>query len=438
MGIAACDGKFELEIKKDEPTRVQPVEETEKGTYFLCNTDQAMACIMRTIHLYKSPEKGNADAAKVVRESLSKALVHFYPLAGRLTISPEGKLIVDCTGEGPIFVEAEANCSVLELVGIASADPIVLKNLVYEVPGATNIIETPIFTVQVTNFKCGAFAVGMAINHCMVDGISAMEFIKSWGEIARGLPLSVPPSLDRTILKTRDPPKNEFLLLQKAFVEIEDISNTHELYEEEEMMYRVFPFNIEKLQRLKEKALEGGVLTKCCTTFEALTALVWRARCKSLRMHHDQQTKLLFAVDVRAKLNPQLPKGYFGNGIVWAIALCKAGDLLESPFSHTVELVQGAVKLVTDSYVRSSIDYVDMTSVRPSLNGTILITDWSRLAFHSSNFGWGAPIYTGPVGFAGKEVVLFLPSVEDRRSINVNLRMPASTMKVFEEEIMQI
>ncbi|XP_021775822.1 omega-hydroxypalmitate O-feruloyl transferase-like [Chenopodium quinoa] len=434
MGSAACDGKFELEIKQEEPTRVPPVEKTEKGHYFLCNLDQNIAVIMRTIYLYKSPEKGNADAAKIVRESLSKVLVHFYPLAGRLTMSPEGKLIVDCIGEGPLFVEAEANCSVLELVGIAGADPMVLKNLIYDVPGAKNIIETPIFTVQVTKFSCGAFAVGLAMNHCMADGISAVEFINSWGEIARGLPLSTPPSLDRTILKARDPPQIEFP--QNEFLDIEDISYTHELYDEE-MVHRAFPFSPEKLGRLKEKALESGALSKC-TTFEALTALVWRARCKALRMHPDQQTKLLFAVDGRSKFDPPLPKGFFGNGIVLTNALCKAGDLLETPLSHAVELVQGAVKLVTDSYMRSAIDYFELTRARPSMNGTLLITAWSRLAFHSPNFGWGETIYTGPVGVPEKEVALFLPSGEDRRSINVHLGMPASAMKIFEEEIMRI
>ncbi|KMT10936.1 hypothetical protein BVRB_5g112740 [Beta vulgaris subsp. vulgaris] len=431
---SACNVNLELTVKKDEPTRVPPMEETEKGHYFLCNLDQNIAVIMRTIYLYKSEEKETIDVAKVIRESLSKVLVHFYPLAGRLTISPEGKLIVDCTGEGPFFVEAEANCSVMEMLGIASADPMVLKNLVYEVPGAKNIIETPTFTVQVTKFKCGAFSVGMAMNHCMADGISAVEFIHSWGEIARGLPLSLPPALDRTILSARNPPMIEFP--HNEFLDIQDISKTHELYDEE-MMYRSFSFNPEKLVRLKNKALEHGVLTKC-TTFEALTALVWRTRCKALRMNPDQQTKLLFAVDGRSRFNPELPKGFFGNGIVLTNALCKARDLLDEPLSHAVELVQGAVKLVTDSYMRSAIDYFEMTRARPSLNGTLVITAWSRLAFHSPDFGWGETIYTGPVGLPEKEVALFLPSGEDRKSISVNLGMPASAMKVFEEEVMQI
>lgn len=135
---------------------------------------------------------------------------------------------------------------------------------------------------QVTKFSCGAFAVGIAMNHCMADGLSAVEFMNSWGETARGLPLSIPPYIDRTLLKARDPPIIEFP--HNEFLDIPDISNTHELYEEEEMVYRSFYFNTEKLGRLKNTSLVDGGLTKC-TTFESLTALVWRSRCKALRMH---------------------------------------------------------------------------------------------------------------------------------------------------------
>lgn len=435
MEISSFNGKTELEIKLGEPTRVPPLEKREREFYFLDNLDQNIAVTMRTLYLYKCPTKGNEDAPKVVKESLARVLVHYYPLAGRLTISPEGKLVVDCTGEGAIFVEAEANCSLAEMVAMATGDPIILKNLVYELPGAKNILETPLFTVQVTKFNCGAFSVAIAMNHCMADGLSAVEFVKSWGEVARGLPLTTRPSLDRTILKARDPPKIEFS--HDEFLDIEDISNTHELLYDEEMVYGSFSFDPERLIRLKNKAIEDGTLSKC-TTFEGLTALVWRARCKALGMHPDQQAKLLFAVDGRSKFNPPLPKGFFGNGIVLACALCKVNDLLKKPLSYAVELVQKAIKSATDSYMRSAIDYFEVTRARPSLSATLVITAWSRLSFHTTNFGWGETIYTGPVGLPDKEVALFLPHGVDKKSINIHLGMPASAMEVFEEEIMQV
>lgn len=92
----------------------------------------------------------------------------------------------------------------------------------------------------------------------MNDGISAMQFVNSWGETARGLPLKVLPFLDRSILKARNPPKIEFP--HHEFAQIEDISDTTKLYEEEEMVYRSFCFEPEKLEKLKKKAMEDGVL----------------------------------------------------------------------------------------------------------------------------------------------------------------------------------
>ena len=141
--------KFELNVKQGEPTLVPPAEETEKGLYFLSNLDQNIAVIVRTIYSFKSEEKSNERAPEVIKDALSKVLVHYYPLAGRLTISPEGKLIVDCTGEGAVFVEAEADCALEEIGDNTKPDPVTLGKLVYDIPGASNILEMPPLVAQV-------------------------------------------------------------------------------------------------------------------------------------------------------------------------------------------------------------------------------------------------------------------------------------------------
>ncbi|KAF6161547.1 hypothetical protein GIB67_009426 [Kingdonia uniflora] len=427
------DNMFVLSVKQGKPTLVPPSEETLKGLYFLSNLDQNIAVIIRTIYCFKSDELGNEGAVEVIKDALAKVLVHYYPLAGRLTISSEGKLIVDCTGEGGVFVEAEANCEMKEIGDITKPDPVTLGKLVYDIPGAKNILEMPPLVAQVTKFKCGGFVLGLSMNHCMFDGLGAMEFVNSWGEMARGLPLSVPPFLDRSVLKVRDPPIIDFA--HHEFAEIEDKSDTLELYQEE-MLYRSFCFDPEKLDQLKMKAMGDGVLKKC-TTFEALSAFVWRARTKALKLLPDQETKLLFAVDGRSRFDPPLPKGYFGNGIVLTNSLCSTGQQLENPLSFTVGLVQTAVKMVTDGYMRSAMDYFEVTRARPSLAATLLITTWSRLSFHITDFGWGEPILSGPVTLPEKEVILFLSHGEERKSINVLLGLPCSSMKIF-EEFMQI
>ncbi|CAN1242244.1 Omega-hydroxypalmitate O-feruloyl transferase [Linum perenne] len=422
-----------LNVIRKEPTLVLPAEETHKGFYFLSNLDQNIAVIVRTIYCFKSPTRGNEDSAEVIKDALSKVLVHYYPLAGRLALTPDMKLIVDCSApQGAVFVEADADCDVSGIGDITKPDPVSLGKLVYDIPGALNILQIPPLVaqnMQVTRFKCGGFVIGLSMNHCMFDGIGAMEFVNSWGETARGKPLSVPPFLDRTILKARIPPKIDNP--HHEFAQIEDLSNIGKLYEEEDMLYRSFCFDPEKLQHVKAKALEDGSLPKC-TTFEALSAFVWKCRTQSLKLLPNQQTKLLFAVDGRARFVPPIPQGYFGNAIVLTNSLCNAGEIVENDLSFAVKQVQEAVKMVDDGYMRSAIDYFETTRARPSLAATLLITTWSRLSFHTTDFGWGEPTVSGPVALPEKEVILFLSHGKERKSVNVLLGLPSSAMKTFE------
>ncbi|XP_015865866.3 omega-hydroxypalmitate O-feruloyl transferase [Ziziphus jujuba] len=432
---------LELKVKRGEPTLVLPEEQSNnnyKGLYFLSNLDQNIAVIVRTIYCFKSSEdqKPNENAGEVIRNALKKVLVHYYPLAGRLAISEEGKLVINCSQlQGVVFVESEAYCELEEVGDITKPDPDNLRKLVYDIPGAKNILEMPPMVAQVTKFKCGGFVLGLCMNHCMFDGIGAMEFVNSWGETARGLPLTVPPSLDRTILKARNPPKIEFL--HQEFSEIKDISITTNIghYEEDDkFVYESFCFNPEKLEKLKIKAKGNNAgLGKCCTTFEALSAFVWRARTKALGLDPEQDTKLLFAVNGRHKFSPPLPKGYFGNGIVLTNSICQAKELLEKPLSFAAGKVQEAIKMVNDDYMRSAIDYFEVTRARPSLVSTLLITTWSRLSFYSTDFGWGEPVLTGPVALPEKEVILFLLHGKERKGINVLLGLPAPAMNIFQE-----
>ncbi|KAJ6873953.1 hypothetical protein NC651_032713 [Populus alba x Populus x berolinensis] len=80
----------------------------------------------------------------------------------------------------------------------------------------------------------------MSINHCMADGISAMEFIKSWAETARGMPLTTKPVLDRSILRSRQPPKIDFpfgqageLIKNPLSFAVEEVQNGIKMVNEE-------------------------------------------------------------------------------------------------------------------------------------------------------------------------------------------------------------
>ncbi|CAH8319691.1 unnamed protein product [Eruca vesicaria subsp. sativa] len=426
-------GAFEFVVTRKNPVLVTPYSETPKGLHYLSNLDQNIAVTVKTLYYYKSNSKTNQESYNVIKRSLSEVLVHYYPAAGRLTISPEGKIAVNCTGEGVFLVEAETNCGIEMIKEAISANRMeTLERLVYDVPGARNILEIPPVVVQVTSFKCGGFILGLGMSHNMFDGVAASEFLNSWGETARGLPLSLPPFLDRTILQPRNPPKIEFP--HNEFDEIEDISGTEKLYDEEKLVYKSFLFEPQKLEKLKTMATEEDIDSKNkVTAFQALTGFLWKARCEALRFKPDQRVKLLFAADGRSRFIPPLPKGYCGNGIVLTGLVTSSGELVGNPLSRSVGLIKRVVELVTDGFMRSAIDYLEVKRTRPSMTATLLITSWSRLSLHKLDFGWGEPVFSGPVGLPGREVILFLPGLDDMKSINVFLGLPASVMKNFEE-----
>lgn len=290
------------------------------------------------------------------------------------------------------------------------------------------------FEFQVTKFTCGGFAIGICVNHLVFDGQAGMDFINSWGKIARGLSLKVPPFLDRSIFKARNPPNIEFD--HKEYLEIEDIPYNSDL-SDEEIIYKSFGFDTMKLEKLKKEAMEDGVVGKC-STFEALSGFIWRSRTQALKVPHDLKIKLLLVVDGRVKFDPPLPEYYFGNGVVLVSCLSSAGELIEKPLSFAVGVVREAIQMVTDRYIKSTIDYLEVTKAKPSLAGSLIIASWCRLSFDTTDFGWGPPYLAGKVSFpAVKESAIFMAHPKEKKSINVLLGFPASSMKSF-EELMQI
>lgn len=152
------DDKPWISVKRGEPTLVLPAEPTPTGEqYYLSNLDQNIAVIVQTVYCYKASAvddgngKGKGDAVAVLRDALARVLVQYHPLAGRLGISQEMKLTVELTGEGVVFVEADAACDLADVGDLTKPDPAALGQLVYSVPGANNILEMPPMTAQVCN-----------------------------------------------------------------------------------------------------------------------------------------------------------------------------------------------------------------------------------------------------------------------------------------------
>lgn len=103
-----------------------------------------------------------SDPAKAIKSALADALVYYYPIAGRLTELPEGRLVVDCTAEGVVFVEADADVG-LEELGKPLLPPYPCVDEFLCDPGDTKmVVGKPLFFLQV--LCCILFCSSQAIH----------------------------------------------------------------------------------------------------------------------------------------------------------------------------------------------------------------------------------------------------------------------------------
>ncbi|XP_026428268.1 omega-hydroxypalmitate O-feruloyl transferase-like [Papaver somniferum] len=331
-----------LIVKIKGETMVPPAEETPKDLHFLSNLDTRVHMIDTIYFFNETTDVGRLDAAEIIKDGLGKVLVHYYPVAGRIIKNEKGKFMVHCTGEGALFVDAEANLTLDEMGDFTKPDPATYGKLVYGHLDQRNILLNPLVVAQVTKFKCGGFVLGLSMNHAMADGTSTVEFMRSW--------------------------------------DIVDVFNTKAIFEQEMLITKSFIFHRENLEKRKKKAMEDGVLRRC-SSFEVLTALMWRARTQSLRYNPDQQVRLLFVVDVRSRLDPKLPKGYFGNAFLLMNCQCSVSEMLDSPLSSIIERIQRSMKMVTDEYVKSTIDFLEEPKGTLPHSSTVFLSAWSNLGY---------------------------------------------------------
>ncbi|TVU01507.1 hypothetical protein EJB05_53047 [Eragrostis curvula] len=148
------------------------------------------------------------DPVQVIRDAIARALVHYYPFAGRLRELEKRKLAVDCNGKGILFIEADADVG-LEQFGDALHPPFpCFEELLFDVPGSSAILDSPLLLVQVTRLTCGGFVLAVSLNHTMADAPGLVRFLRAVAELARGAAaLTVQPEWGREILEARNPPR---------------------------------------------------------------------------------------------------------------------------------------------------------------------------------------------------------------------------------------
>lgn len=246
-----------------------------------------------------------------------------------------------------------------------------------------------------------------------------------------GKPPPFIPFNDRRLLAARSPPHVEFQHPEFLKLDHRPLSLTPQI--NQQLDYKLLKLTSAHLNFLKAKAKTSTAAKP--TTFNVTAALVWRCRALSspeTEQNRDRVSTILYVTDLRSRLkNPPLPREYCGNALLVSYASAKCGDIEKWPFSTVVEMVAEGVTRVTDEYVRSAIDWLEINGGMMIPRGDCILSSWVRLGYDRVVFPWGKPLCCSPVVNNLERIFWVFPDIDDD-GVNVLVQRPAPEMERFQ------
>ncbi|KAH9688010.1 Shikimate O-hydroxycinnamoyltransferase [Citrus sinensis] len=446
IGIILSD-TMEIQIKKS--TTIHPAHETPKH----CLQSSVLDLLPRAAHIpflyffrQRQPnDSNNFFGAGLLKEGLGKVLVPFYLVAGRLGRDQNGRIEIKCNGQGVLFVEAETSYVLDDLGDFESSFE--LQKLVPSVEYTKDISSYPLLITQVTHFMCGGVCLTVAMHHTLADATSMIYFINAWAEVTRGVPISNPPFIDRTLLGIGlptspkfhhieyDPPPSMNVPTQKIELQANPKS----------ISSAIFNISVDQINTLKAKSKQDNGTPIKFTRFEILAAHIWRCLCKARRLSNDQVSKLYIPINGRSRLDPPLPSGYFGNVTFTGTTIGLSGDIISEPLSSTTERIREATMRMDDEYLKSALAYLsqqpDLTVLKrgahtfkcPNLN----ISNVFHMPVSDVNFGWGRPMFARTLTPIDGTIHIF-PSPNNDGSLYAVVNLQTQHMQLFKKLFYEI
>ncbi|KAL1533756.1 benzyl alcohol O-benzoyltransferase-like [Salvia divinorum] len=427
-----------MAVTRKTPELLCPAQSTPHEFKSLSDIDDQtfLRMYVTTLTFYKkNPSMEGKDPVKIIREAIAKALVFYYPFAGRLREHTGRKLVVECTGQGVVFVEADADVT-LQYFGDTLYPPFPNSDdLTLAMPNNRGILfDIPLMFIQVTRLKCGGFVFSNCFNHTMCDGIGLSQFLYAVGELARGTALpSIQPVWERHLLTSAQPPHVSFAH-REYDVGTGTSGGTHVSLDQ--MVERSFFFSSTEISALR-RSLPPHL--QHCSKFEIVAGCTWRCQTIALSPKPDEYIRFIGVMDHRKQINPPLPVGYYGNVVAFPVAVTTAGELSKNPLHYAVELVRKAKhEAATSEYLRSVAGLMVMRD-RPNFTmaKTYMVSNLRHVGFEQMDVGWGS------AANGGMSVGTFWPTANMQVAWYLGLKdgfvvpvcLPLKSMKVFEKHL---
>ncbi|CAN1832787.1 Malonyl-CoA:anthocyanidin 5-O-glucoside-6''-O-malonyltransferase [Linum perenne] len=319
----------------------------------------AQNCPRRANLLLPIPSAATSPTDVIIprlKRSLSLALRHFLPLAGKLTWPEEAEIpfLLYKQNDSVSLTVAESTIDNFDLVSgdgprEASLSRAYVSKLDVSGSNAT------VLALQVTVFRQG-FCVGVTCHHAVLDGKSSVMFMKAWAHVSKELgngaeggelTEDLTPFLDRTVVKDPDGIALEDVKTWMTINKIQKNPRSLEL-----LSGSVFPgtrinqvrgtfklsrkaINKLKICVLHEFETDSNDISHQPTRSNILSAFVvtfahtLTCMAKAKELDDDKDVTFGFTADCRSRLKPSLPLNYFGNSVIAIpVSFMKIGDLV--------------------------------------------------------------------------------------------------------------
>ncbi|CAN6195394.1 unnamed protein product [Urochloa humidicola] len=378
-----------LAVKKSTPVVVRPSPEPVTTTTRLPNIkltsfDKCLYNIPNTsLLVFQHPLH---NAAETIRTALSRALAHYYPIAGRIIAGDgDNDVYIDCNDEGVEFVAASADHALEELIShdLSPAARKLLDDLAAYYPGMSSCGPgDPLLLMQVTEFSCGGFVLAATWNHGVADGAGIGQFLRAVGELAAGSPSpsvtpvrwdpslpNLPPRIVEVHhLLCRDPLDGGGLATLDITIPME---------------------SIDRVRADFSSSFHGRLPP--CTTFEAALAVLWRCRTRAIRPP-SPETPVLLAFVANVRRHAGAEEGYYGNCIVDQLVVEKCGAVADGEVRDVVMAIRSAKDRIPDLLKEEEADEEGLEGMREvSSYDMLMVTSWRNLGFDLVDFGSGRP-----------------------------------------------
>ncbi|XP_019052654.1 PREDICTED: agmatine coumaroyltransferase-1-like [Nelumbo nucifera] len=267
------------------------------------------------LYAFRAPLPSN----EAIKEGLSKAFAHYPHLAGRFTTDDQGRICIILSNAGVRVIETYVPITLAEQLPFTPASE-VGKNLLPPLEGVEELLQ-----VQLNRYACDGLVLGLSSHHRVADGQSMRYFTVSWANLVRGLDIEPLPYHHRDAVSVpRNPPKSEF---------------DHP--------------SMDSKQRCAKEA-------NATALFECILSHMWKKMTQAQGLEQDEFTQVRVAVNGRDRMNPPVPKEYFGNLVLWAYPRLRVKDLLQESHAYVAKAIHEAVAKIDHEYFQSFIDFGEL------------------------------------------------------------------------------